>query len=149
MSEPQGPPAADPGQDDQLASLVQMANAFGLEQQVVLTLPGQVVTGTLIGAKAHFDELATIVRRDESEETLRGSLAAAFRAHGDELSQWGAGSKLGDLDPDAPAAPDLAPMPEPGFLHLRDASVGGQRLPLWRGRLSGVVGWAVGSPDEE
>ena len=151
MSEPQVPPAAGTDPDDQLASLVQLANAFGIEQRANYSVTSQRrwdrVTGTLIGAKAHFDELATVVKGDDPDETLRGSLAAAFRTHGQELAQWGAGSKLGELDPDTPAAPDLDPLPAPGFLHLRDASIGEQRLPLWRGRLSGIVGWTVGPPE--
>ncbi len=143
MSEPQVPPAAGTEHDEQLAALVQLANAFGIEQEVVLTLSGHVVSGTLTSAKAHFDELATTVQGSDGDETLRGSLAARFRTHGEDLAQWGAGSKLGDLDPDTPEAPELAPMPDPEFVHLRRVTVGGVELPLWRGRLSGVVGWTV------
>jgi hypothetical protein len=141
--------SAATGGDPDLVALVQMADAFGLEQHVVLTLAGQVVSGTLTGARAYFDELATTVQGDDPEETWRGSLGARFRQKSADLADWGAGSKLGDLDPDGPDAEDLPPMPAAEYLHLRNAEVvvwprSGQRLPLWRGRVSDVAGWTLG-----
>lgn len=141
---------AHPGGDPDLVSLVQMANAFGLEQGVVLTLPGQVLSGTLVGGKTYFDELATAVQGADPDETLRGALAAGYRRRGQDFEGWGAGSKLGDLDPGGPEGKDLAPLPQVAYLHLRDVSVvtwpsSGQRLPQWRGRVGDVVGWTVGT----
>jgi len=138
-----------PEVDPDLRSVVQLANAFGLEQELVLVLPGLVVAGTLISAKAHFDELGGVLQGDDPEGTLRASLADRFRKRGERLAEWGAGSKLGDLDPDEPEAEDLPPMPDPDYVHLRNATVvtwprSGQVLPLWRGRLRDVVGWTVG-----
>jgi hypothetical protein len=134
--------------DPDLVSFVQMANAFGLEQQLVLTLPGLVVEGTLIGAHTHFHELASVVQGDDPEGTLRSDLAGRFRQREKEYADWGAGSKLGDLDPDGPETDDLKPMPETTHLHLRDArlvSAASERvLPLWRGRIADVVGWSLG-----
>jgi hypothetical protein len=139
----------EPGVDPDLRSLVQLANAFGLEQELVLVLPGLVVSGTLISAKTHFDELAGALQGDDPDGTFRATLAARFRLRGERLAEWGAGSQLGDLDPEEPDEHDLQQMPEPDYVHLRDATVvtwprSGQVLPLWRGRLHDVVGWTVG-----
>lgn len=154
------PPREEPGEEDaehqplgqgdpDLVSLVQLANAFGLEQSVVLTLPGQVVAGTLVGGKSFFEELARSVQGEDPDETMRGALAAKYRRRGKDFEEWGVGSSLGDLDPDGPEGKDLAPLPGTDYLHLRDASVvtwpaSGQRLPLWRGRVADIVGWTVG-----
>ena len=149
MSQSTGDARHERGVDPDLRSLVQLANAFGLEQELVLVLPGLVVSGTLISAKAHFDELAGVLQGEDPEGTLRATLAARFRLRGERLAEWGAGSQLGDLDPEEPDAQDLPPMPDPGYVHLRNATVvtwppSGQVLPLWRGRLPDVVGWTVG-----
>jgi hypothetical protein len=149
MSDSTGDSHDAPAADPDLLSLVQLANAFGLEQELVLLLPGLVVTGTLISAKAHFDELGGVLQGQDPEGTLRASLADRFRKRGERLAEWGAGSQLGGLDPGEPAAEDLPPMPDPDYVHLRDARIvtwpaSGQVLPLWRGRLRDVVGWTVG-----
>jgi hypothetical protein len=149
MSQSTGDGGHERGVDPDLRSLVQLANAFGLEQELVLVLPGLVVSGTLISAKAHFDELAGVLQGEDPEGTLRATLAARFRLRGERLTEWGAGSQLGDLDPEEPDAQDLQQMPEPDYVHLRNAIVvtwprSGQVLPLWRGRLHDVVGWTVG-----
>lgn len=134
--------------DPDLASLVQMADAFGLEQDLVLTLPGQTLCGTLIGGRAWFAGLANVVQGQDPEETLRGGLATRFRNRSTEYESWGAGSALGDLDPDGPGGEDLQAMPDVDYIHLRDVTLAGsgsaQLLPRWRGLLSGVVGWTVG-----
>jgi hypothetical protein len=149
MSETTEPGRHQPEVDPDLRSLVQLADAFGLEQELVLVLPGLVVTGTLISAKAHFDELGEVLQGEDPEGTLRASLAERFRKRGERLAEWGAGSKLGDLDPGEPEAEDLPPMPDPDYVHLRNAEVvswprSGQALPLWRGRMRVVLGWTVG-----
>lgn len=149
MNDSTGDSHQEPDVDPDLRSLVQLANAFGLEQELVLVLPGLVLSGTLIGAKAHFDELGGVLQGEDPGGTLRATLAARFRLRGERLAEWGAGSQLGDLDPEEPDAQDLQPMPEPGYVHLRNATVvtwpaSGQVLPLWRGRMCDVVGWTVG-----
>ena len=137
-----------PGGDPDLVSLVQLANAYGLEQPVVLTLAGQVLSGTLVGGRYYFERLASAVQGDDADDTMRGALAAGYRRRGEEFADWGAGSTLGDLDPEGPDDDALAAMPRVAYLHLRDVGVVGSpasgRQPLWRGRLADVVGWSVG-----
>lgn len=135
--------------DPELVSLLQMTEAFGLEQPVVLTMPGQVVTGMLTAGRSYFEELATAVQGEFPDDSWRGSLAGHFRQRSTDLADWGTGKSMGDLDPDGPDRDDLAPLPQVDFIHLRNAEVvtwprSGQRLPLWRGRLSEVSGWSVG-----
>ena len=139
----------NPSGDPDLVSLVQLANAYGLEQPVVLTLAGQVLSGVLVGGRHYFEELAAAVQGDEPDDTMRAALAAAYHKRGEDFAGWGAGSGLGSLDPEGPEDDDLAAMPRVAYLHLRDVEVltspsSGRRLPLWRGRLADVVGWSVG-----
>jgi hypothetical protein len=138
-NEPSGP-------DPDLVSLVQLADGYGLEYDVVLTLSGQVVEGTLIGARMFASTVADTAQGQDPDDTLRGALAARFRKRAEELEGFGAASKLGDLDPEGPDNEDLPSMPDVEYIHLRDAtasSLSGRTLPLWRGRLTDVVGWTL------
>ena len=146
--------AANEHTDPDLASIVQVTDAFGLEYGVVLTLAGQLVSGTLISAHAHAEEVAGLVQGEDPDETFRGALAGRFRARAAELRDFGAGSTLGTLDPGGPETADLEPMPQVAYIHLRDVTVlagSGRptRLGLWRGRLADVVGWSLGSAGED
>jgi hypothetical protein len=135
-----------PAADSDLVGLVQLADGFGLEYDVVLTLAGQVVEGTLIGAGAFATAVADTAQGQDPDETLRGALAARFRKRAEELEGFGAASKLGDLDPEGPTSEDLPAMPDVTYIHLRDATASshsGHTLPLWRGRLADVVGWTL------
>ena len=135
--------------DPDLASIVQITDAFGLEYDVVLTLAGLVVSGTLIGARAHAAQVADLVQGEDPDETFRGALAGRFRQRAEDLRDGGAGSKLGALDPEGPEGEDLEPMPSVAYVHLRDVTVlpgsgGATHLDLWRGRLADVAGWSLG-----
>ena len=133
--------------DPDLVSLVQLADAFGLEQEVVLSLAGQTLTGTLIGSRAHHEEIAGLVQGEDPDGTLRADLAARFRKQAADDQEFGAASKLGDLDPEGPEGEDLRSMPGVDYLHLRGVSVAGGsdvgELPLWRGRIADVAGWSL------
>jgi hypothetical protein len=135
-----------PGPDPDLVGLVQLADGYGLEYDIVLTLAGQVVEGTLISARQFASNVADVAQGQDPDGTLRGALAARFRKHADELEDFGATSKLGDLDPEGPESQDLRSMPDVRHIHLRDAtasSLAGRTLPLWRGRLVDIVGWTL------
>jgi hypothetical protein len=134
------------GHDPDLVGLVQLADAYGLEYDLVLTLSGQVVQGTLVSARSFSSEIADAVQGEDPEGTLRSSMATRFRQRAERLQEFGAASKLGDLDPDGPDGDDLPVLPDVEFVHLRDASVSGVtgQLKLWRGRLDAVTGWTLG-----
>ena len=145
--------SAHPGGDPDLVSLVRLVNAFGVEQPVVLTLPGQVLAGTLVSGRTYFAGLADAVQGDEPDDTMRGALATSYRARGQDFEGWGATAGLGDLDPEGPDDDQLAALPDIAYVHLREAEVvlsppSARRLPLWRGRLAEVVGWTVGAFEE-
>jgi hypothetical protein len=134
------------GGDPDLVGLVQVANAYGLETEVVLTVSGQVLAGTLVSGRTYFAGLADAVQGDDPDDTVRGALAARYRRRAEEFEGWGEGSTLGDLDPEGPEDDRLSALPQVAYLHLRDARlVSGHRLPRWRGRLADVVGWTAGS----
>lgn len=139
---------ASHGIDPDLVGLVQLADAYGLEYPLVLTLSGQVLDGTLIGGRAFATDVADVVQGEDPDETLRGALAQKFRQRADDLSDFGATSRLGDLDPEGADHEDLPPMPDVQFVHLRHVTVStasaDRRLPLWRGRLDQVAGWTLG-----
>jgi len=137
---------ATQGNDPDLVGLVQLADAYGLEYDLVLTLAGQVVQGTLVSARTFSSEMADVVQGEDPEGTLRSSMAARFRHRAKRLEEFGAASKLGELDPEGPEGDDLPTLPDVEFVHLRDASVSGVagRLSLWRGRLDAVAGWTLG-----
>jgi len=143
---------APPGGDPDLVRLVQMTNAFGLDLEVVLTLPGQVLTGTLISGRTYFEGLATTVQGEHADDTMRGALAASYRKRSEDFEDWGAAGTLGELDPEGPDDDRLASLPKVAYLHLRYVEVAapgsGRRLGLWRGRLSDVVGWSVDGAGE-
>jgi hypothetical protein len=113
------------GHDPDLVGLVQLADAYGLEYDLVLTLSGQVVQGTLVSARSFSSEIADAVQGEDPEGTLRSSMATRFRQRAERLQEFGAASKLGDLDPDGPDGDDLPVLPDVEFVHLRDASVSG------------------------
>ena len=129
------------GNDPDLVGLVQLADAYGLEYDLVLTLAGQVVS-----ARTFSSEMADVVQGEDPEGTLRSSMADRFRHRAKRLEEFGAASKLGELDPEGPEGDDLPTLPDVEFVHLRDASVSGLagRLSLWRGRLDAVTGWTLG-----
>ncbi len=132
--------------DPDLVGLVQLADAYGLEYDLVLTLAGQVVQGTLVSARTFSSEMADVVQGEDPDGTLRSSMATRFRHRAERLEDFGAASKLGELDPDGPEGDDLPTLPDVEFVHLRDAAVSGVpgRLALWRGRLDAVTGWTLG-----
>lgn len=139
----------EPTHDQDLAGIVQLADAYGLEYDLLLTLPGQVVRGTLIGARAYATAVADVVQGADPEGTLRAALADRLRRRATELGAFGATSSLGDVEPgtEDTAHTDLPTMPEVQFVHLRDAtasSLPDVPLPLWRGRLCEVTGWTLG-----
>lgn len=139
----------EPTHDQDLAGIVQLADAYGLEYDIWLTLPGQVVRGTLIGARTYTTQVAEVVQGADPDDTLRAALAGRFRRRADELGSFGATSSLGDLEPgtDDTKDADLPTMPEVEHVHLRDVTISSlpdERLPLWRGRLCDVAGWTLG-----
>lgn len=125
-----------PVPDLQLQLLIQLLDReprSGLP--LTLTVPSGVLHGEVIGHDAWKAEWARSLRQVEGEGA---NLLAEFPETVDQ------GIKEAQADEDTGFLPR--------WVHLRDAVLvcGGTaplRLPLWRGRLSDVSGWALGRPE--
>lgn len=125
-----------PVPDLQLQLLIQLLDRetrSGLP--LTLAVPAGVLHGDVIGHEAWKAEWARSLRQVEGEGA---NLLAEFPETVDQ------GLKEMAAEEDAPFLPR--------WIHLRDATLvcGGVaplRLPLWRGRLADVSGWALGRPE--
>ncbi|MGW6208327.1 hypothetical protein ACWF9B_32375 [Streptomyces sp. NPDC055089] len=125
----------EPVPDLQLQLLIQLLDKelrSGLP--LTLSLPAGVLHGDVIGHEEWKAEWTRSLRQVEGEGA---DLIAEFPETVDQgIKELSAGEDTRRL---------------PRWIHLRDATlmVGGGaplRLPLWRGRLSDVSGWALGRP---
>jgi hypothetical protein len=127
-----------------LVGLVNDAKDMGMG--VTLHVSGIIVSGTLISYEAYWEAFRVLVRENGSPDTqpFREAFADGFT-----------GAIMGkDLDGNRkPAAEDdEAGHPEPAnFIHLRDAVIWAPGAEptlaktLWRGRLSHVSAWSIGT----
>ncbi|MFI6862384.1 hypothetical protein ACIBKZ_21255 [Streptomyces sp. NPDC050421] len=102
---------------------------------LTLTVPAGVLHGDVIGHEAWKAEWARSLRQVEGEGA---NLIAEFPETVDQ--------GINEMR----SAEDLSQLPR--WIHLRDATLvlGGSApigLPLWRGRLADVSGWALGRPE--
>ncbi|MDP5312803.1 hypothetical protein [Streptomyces poriferorum] len=126
----------EPVPDLQLQLLIQLLDKemrSGLP--LTLTLPAGVLHGDVIGHEAWKAEWARSLRQVEGEGA---NLIAEFPETVDQ--------GINELRSDE----DQRQLPR--WIHLRDATLvlGGSTpigLPLWRGRLADVSGWALGRPE--
>lgn len=135
--EPMNPAMADrPKIDWHLQGLVTMANEHGIEMGITLILGGTVITGQLISGKTYFESFAEEFANawsedDEIREKTRAAMATPAETH------YGPG-RISD-----PAGTS--------FIHLKKAKIQGPdgssviRGTLWRGRLTEVSGFFLGS----
>ncbi|MFH8755753.1 hypothetical protein [Streptomyces atroolivaceus] len=125
----------EPVPDLQLQLLIQLLDR---EQRsslpITLSMAGGVLHGDVIGHEAWKADWARSLRQVEGEGA---NLIAEFPETVDQgIRELGAGDGTAHL---------------PRWIHLRDATLlfggtGSLRLPLWRGRLADVSGWALGRP---
>ncbi|MEU8628330.1 hypothetical protein [Streptomyces sp. NPDC048669] len=126
----------EPVPDLQLQLLIQLLDRemrSGLP--LTLTIPAGVLHGDVIGHEAWKAEWSRSLRQVEGEGA---NLIAEFPETVDQSIK-----ELRDGE-------DAQQLPR--WIHLRDATLvfGGAaplRLPLWRGRLSDISGWALGRPE--
>ena len=128
------------GTDWFLAWLISLANSYGLEQGITLSVGGASVTGLLISGRDYFTEIGAVIAQGNfhgAAETLRPVLAQAY-------SQWsGVYPKIDTGQPEA--------IEQSTYIHLRRARIitpDGNEMPpaggLWRGKLSAVEGFMLG-----
>lgn len=129
-----------------LRALVGLVNDFkDLGMGVTLYVSGTIVSGILISYESYWESFRVFVRENGSPESqaVREAFADAFTA-----TFVGAGHD-GNAEPVADEDDEAAPPPH--YIHLRDAVVWAPgvdpTLPktLWRGRLSHVSAWSIGT----
>lgn len=133
----QSQPASDPA-DWFLQSLVDMANRSGLEVGITLQVSGLLVSGMLVSGKQYFEGFASEFSSAFSDQEAARGVRESFSRHGEKYKLEAEG------DPHRPA---------PVYIHLKQArffSTSGEPIPrnrgvFWRGRLSEVSGFILGT----
>lgn len=121
--------------DHLLAGLVSVTNDVNWEIGIRLHVGGAVVSGLLISGESYFTLLAARIRDRETIDPAVESLASWYDSIRDDYKQ------VRESQDD---------WTRTVYVHLRDASLyapggGPIELGLWRGRLSMVSGWSLGS----
>lgn len=123
-----------------LQSVIKLVNA-GMEIGVTLTLPGSIVSGTLISGHSYFVEISELLRSTSSPKNEKKNFLLGV------ADLWEKNASIYEDDASEQMNTTI------GYIHLRDAyfySPSGDRLPtgkvgtLWRGRLAAVSGFCVG-----
>jgi hypothetical protein len=145
-------PAA-PDADWFLQALVRFANEKFLNYAVTLHVGGLTVTGTIVSGREYFEHWSkaatdTITWRNnphgcESADDARAAIRDMFMSFGDKVYP--------ERDGDEETAVDIF-KDGPQYVHLKDARffLGGAFVPnnqpvLWRGRITEVDGWFLGT----
>lgn len=119
-----------------LATLVELGNDAGLEVGIRLFVGGLVLSGTLVSGAKYFDDVAQAIEGDEPVgENGSNALAGLFKQVANKYR-----ALTSDEDDDLTVE----------YIHLQDAwshSPGQNPLVVgsWRGRLSKIDGWALGT----
>ncbi|WP_116708404.1 hypothetical protein [Actinomycetospora cinnamomea] len=143
-----------PRVDPSLTLMVQSVNKMesSASAAITLTLPGLIVTGTIVPAHQWFEEQGQQLgpRNDAGDPNWLVDEAADLRKLRDELAT--VESKLDELGDEASRTmTELHRATEPEYIHLREARIltGFSMAPgegmYWRGRLADVIGWTAGS----
>jgi hypothetical protein len=124
-----------------LQSLVNMANGSGFEVGITLQVSGLLVSGILVGGKAYFegfaDDFSSAFANDpEGAESVRSSFAKYGEIYKEEEGKES---------------------PPPQYIHLKNTRffntsgnpIPGNRGVWWRGRISEVGGFTLGSLAKE
>ena len=122
-----------------LQQLVRFSNDWGIEMGITLQVSGVLVSGTLINGKKYFEDFSISFASGFKSDS---ELAESFK------SLIGSYKEIYTTKP-----PEDADQPPPGYIHLKNARFivpGQQAVPnppgtLWRGRISEVGGFILGS----
>jgi len=117
-----------------------MANKLGLEMSIVLQVSGFLIAGTLVSGPKYFERFASDFAREWPNKATADMIQEAFSQYGEIYKNTG-----DDLS--QPAT----------YIHLENARFfhhGGKPIPMnhgiwWRGRLSEVSGFFMGSISHE
>ncbi|MEJ2046344.1 MAG: hypothetical protein P8X74_22405 [Reinekea sp.] len=122
-----------------LQRLVNIVNSVGLTFGITLNVGGFLVSGQLVGGKEYFEgfggDFAGVFAGSESAENIQES----FAKHGDIYS----------ADNETPPPPSYIHIKEAKFFNTNGNPIPGNRGVWWRGRLSQVDGFSLGSLSAE
>jgi hypothetical protein len=140
VTTPTAGPFPAPQVDGFLQSLVDLMNRTPLEVGITLSVNGLTISGMMISGRRYFEMLGDSVA---SSLTDQPTIAESLRQYCSmPASLYPAAGETADAD-----------RPPPFFIHLRDARIfhnSGAPLPtnqgvLWRGKLTDVSGFFIGS----
>lgn len=127
--------------DPTLAMLVSTINAVpGMEVGVTLYIGGHIVSGLIVGGRVYFEKVAALL---QDKGPIGEALGGAFT---NVAKQYAADERENRSEQD-----DAEDERRTGYIHLRAATVHSPGLgaaleqDLWRGRLSTVAGWSLGT----
>lgn len=137
-SELEAPQNPAPDSDWFLQQLVRFSNEWGVQMGITLQVGGVLVSGTVINGKQYFEDFSASFAAGFKSDS---ELAAPFKTLIDSYKK---------IYTSKPPNEDLPP---PNYIHLRNARFfgpGQQAIPnppgtLWRGRISEVGGFFLGS----
>lgn len=147
-------------QDWFLDQLVEWANRFGVEMGITLNSGGMLVSGQTISGRNYFIELAKEFRGDSEEGSLVHTLGGLVEANKqvyethDLTLKKDEGASKSDQGEAVESDDDIDSLPPPPtYIHLRNARIyapgqtpiPGNRGVLWRGRISEINGFSLGS----
>lgn len=123
-----------------LQILVSTVNKTSIDIGITLNVGGLIISGQLINIKIYFEGLAQEMALANADEPLKDAFQTMFRKIGSEY-------KLSSEES------ENENQPPPKFIHLKNAKMllaNGQKVPTnqgvwWRGRLSEVDGFSLGS----
>lgn len=130
-------PVSDPA-DWFLQSLVDMANRSGLEVGITLQVSGLLVSGMLVSGKQYFEGFASEFSSAFTDQEAARAVRESFSRHGEKYKLQGEGSAH-------PAAPVYVHLKQARFFNTSGEPIPRNRGVFWRGRLSEVSGFILGT----
>ena len=118
-----------------LQSLVNMANN-GIEVGVTLQVSGLLVSGVLTGGKAYFEGFAEDFSGGLNDPEVAESVRSSFAKFGDIYKKE---------DGDEPPPPQYIHLKNARFFNTSGNPIPGNKGVWWRGRISEVAGFTLGS----
>ncbi|MEA5477406.1 gas vesicle accessory protein GvpU [Pseudanabaena galeata UHCC 0370] len=121
-----------------LQSLVNMANNQSLEISITLQVSGMLVSGDIVGGKTYFEGVgeefsSTFVNHPETAESIKDS----FSKMGERYVQTD--------ETEVQPLPQFVHLKNARFFHTSGSPIPSNRSVFWRGRISEVGGFFLGS----
>ena len=133
------PVVVEPNQDWLLENLIEKYVSLGVGMGITLNVKGTLITGTLCSGLEYLKGVSGVLAEGQEEGSLGHAMAQVFASYTHVYEK-----------PDD-AGEDWTP-PRVGFVHLKNArflTPGQKAVPdnptFWRGRLSSVDGFTVGT----